>query len=124
MAERTSLDLAATAQKISKFFGFPPFSVRNGKSYTSRFDLFLFIWNFLTGMIAAVSTITRRKELLTETPEIIEYGTFVSFVIGITIAVIAMNLGFRSRHRIWKLNVDLYNVELKVCFLVSIDCNL
>lgn len=99
--------------KVSKLFGFSPFTIVNDKCVTTLFDFLLFIGNLSIGSMFAYQSVRYRKELVSTNSEIVEVGILVSCVSLISVSLISMMLNFIFRKKIWNMILGLKEVDAK-----------
>jgi len=117
MKKQSSLEKGGKILTNMKFIGFPAISIEDGRSVTKPIDLGLFATNFSLGVFICILTIRNKANILTDQPEIADYGNFVILIASNLTALSSVIFGFILRHNIWKIAVNIYKVELRVSWL-------
>lgn len=97
--------------KTLKFFGFAIFTIKNGKSVTTLTDLLFLGANLFVSISLLVCSVIFRDLFSQNGSEILNFGNLVTFVTANCLTTISMMIGFLFRHRIWKIMVELTEID-------------
>lgn len=112
MREYSTIYYGALALNILKYAGLSPYSIKNGKIVTNLKDLIYFL------SCAAFAIFISCQSILHLTHDadslIIKYGSIVMVNMAILCALIYMLFAFVQRHKVWKILLQMHEVDLKV----------
>jgi len=109
-----SVKLAAKILHCYKFLGFGSFTVVDGKSVTKFGDIFWLLLSLSLGGFICYLSITQKHVLGSSQSDIADHGNFLTLLMSIFIALMAMCCCFVFRHKIWWIVLSLGKIETKV----------
>lgn len=114
MVESQNIYFSKKTLQVAKVIGFSPVTIHGEKSSTSCYDVFFFVSNVLFGFFILGLSIVKRAELMTSDSVILSYGTILSLVSTVGIAITLMINSFICRHRLWKTVLIVEGIDKKV----------